>query len=137
MAIVELARAYETGTGVVQDVTRAASLYEQAAQDRPKYTSVYSPPVRLGGSGQMLLLPNLDGGPGDAEAKYRLGRMLIDGRGVARDKARGRVLTDAAIKQGFRPTPDQRSAATSCRSRNGPPQAGPARARFTVATITE
>lgn len=106
IAIVELGRAYEIGNGVSQDHARAAALYERAAQDRPKYTSIYSPPVRLGGSGQMLLLPNPDGGPGETEAKYRLGRMLVDGRGVARDEARGRALTDAAIKQGFRPTPD-------------------------------
>jgi TPR repeat protein len=109
MAIVQLARAYEMGMGVPQDAARAVSLYEQAVQDRPKYTSIYSPPVRLGGSGQMLLLPNPNGGPGDAEAKYRLGRMLIDGRGVARDEARGRALTDAATEQGFRPAENHRA----------------------------
>lgn len=103
IAIVELGRAYETGNGVLQDNAQAAALYERAAQDRPTYTSIYSPPVRLGGSGRMLLLPNPGGGPGDAEAKYRLGRMLIDGRGVAKDEVRGRALTDAAIKQGFQP----------------------------------
>lgn len=100
-AIVELARAYETGQGFASDERRAASLYEQAAQDRPTVTSIYSPPVRIGGSGQMMMLPNPDGGPGDPEAKYRLGRMLMEGRGVTQDKTRGQDLIEAAIRQGF------------------------------------
>lgn len=100
-AMVEFARALETGNGVPRDETRAAVLYDKAAQDQPTFTSVYSPPVRIGGSGQVILIPNAAGGPGDAAAKYWLGRMLIDGRGVSRDTVRGRTLIDAAIGQGY------------------------------------
>jgi len=102
-AMVELARALETGKGVTHDDVRAAALYEKAAQDRPAFTSIYSPPVRLGGAGQVMMIPNMDGGPGNAEAKYRLGHMLVEGRGIARDAERGRQLITEAERQGFQP----------------------------------
>lgn len=103
LAMVELARALETGEGVARDDVRAAALYEKAAQDRPAFTSIYSPPVRLGGSGQVTMIPNTDGGPGDAEAKYRLGQMLVEGRGIGQDVTRGQELMAAAQRQGFHP----------------------------------
>ncbi len=56
--MVELARALEIGSGVVRDDSRAAALYEKAAQGRPTFTSNYSPPVRLGGAGQVMMIPN-------------------------------------------------------------------------------
>lgn len=102
-AMVELARALETGEGVTRDDVRAAALYEKAAQDRPAFTSIYSPPVRLGGSGQVMMIPNADGGPGDAEAKYRLGQMLNEGRGIGQDVTRGQELMAAAQRLGFHP----------------------------------
>lgn len=103
IAMVELARALEMGNGVSRDEIRAAALYEKAVQDRPAFTSVYSPPARPGGSGQIMMIPDPDGGPGDAEAKYRLGQMLVEGRGVAQNVERGRELLAAADRQGFRP----------------------------------
>lgn len=102
-AMIELARALETGEGVTHDDVRAAALYEKAAQDRPAFTSIYSPPVRLGGPGQVVMIPNPDGGPGDAEAKYRLGQMLVEGRGIGQDVTRGQELMAAAQRQGFHP----------------------------------
>jgi TPR repeat protein len=101
--MVELARALEMGDGVVRDDVRAAALYEKTAQDRPAFTSIYAPPVRLGGSGRVIMIPNADGGPGDAETKYRLGRMLVEGRGIGQDIERGRKLMAAAQRQGFQP----------------------------------
>ncbi len=103
-AMVELARALEAGEGVARNHVRAAVLYENAAQDRPAFNSIYSPPVRLGGSGQVMMIPNTDGGPGDAEAKYRLGQMLVEGRGIGQDVARGQKLIEAAIQQGYTPS---------------------------------
>lgn len=102
-AMVELARALETGEGVTRDDVRAVALYEKAAEDRPAFTTIYSPPVRLGGSGQVMMIPNADGGPGNAEAKYRLGHMLNEGHGVGQDVVRGQELTAAAQRQGFHP----------------------------------
>lgn len=49
------------------------------------------------------MIPITDGGPGNAEAKYRLGHMLIEGRGIARDADRGRQLIAEAERQGFQP----------------------------------
>lgn len=103
VAMVELARALETGNGVVRDDVRAAALYEKAAQDRPAFTSIYAPPMRLGGSGQVMTIPNADGGPGNAEAKYRLGQMLVDGRGIGQDLARGWELMTDSRRQGLKP----------------------------------
>lgn len=102
-AMVELARALETGSGMARDDSRAVALYEKAAQDRPAFTSIYSPPVRLGGAGQVMMIPNTDGGPGNVEAKYRLGQMLVEGRGIARDADRGLQLIAEAERQGFQP----------------------------------
>lgn len=94
----------EAGEGVARDDVRAAVLYENAAQDRPAFNSIYSPPVRLGGSGQVMMIPNADGGPGDAEAKYRLGQMLVEERGIGQDVARGQKLIEAARQQGYTPS---------------------------------
>lgn len=42
----------------------AAALYKKAAQDRPTFTSIYFPPVRLGGAEQVMMIPNADAGWG-------------------------------------------------------------------------
>lgn len=99
-AQLQLARRYETGDGVAPDPGRAARLYRRAATTIPPATAVYSPPVRLGGSGQVMLLRNPNARPGLAEAKYRLGRMMLEGRGVERDERRGLSLIDEAARQG-------------------------------------
>jgi len=106
--IVELAKRYETGTGVQADLKRAVALYTRAAAAVQPTTAIYSPPVRVGGSGQMIFLPNSHAGPGSAEAQFRLGQMLIEGRGVPRDVERGRKLIERAAAQGF--SPAQRTA---------------------------
>lgn len=49
----------------------------------------------------MIFLPNANAGPGSAEAQLRLGQMLIEGRGIARDVERGRKLMARAAAQGF------------------------------------
>lgn len=36
-----------------------------------------------------MMIPNADCGPGDAEVKYRLGQMLVEGRGIGQDVAPG------------------------------------------------
>ena len=102
-AQVALAKRYETGDGVARDVARAVELYERAAISVPANTAIYSPPVKLGGSGRMLSLPNPNAGPGSAEAQYRLGRLLIEGRDVPRDVERGRSLIERAAKQDHAP----------------------------------
>lgn len=103
MAQVELAKRYEAGAEVTQDFKGAAVLYERAAAAAPPTTAIYSPPVTLGGRGRMLFLPNSNAGPGSAEAQYRLGRMMIEGRGVPKDLNRGRALLERSAKQGYQP----------------------------------
>lgn len=102
-AQVALAKRFETGDGVARDLARAVKLYEQAATGVPTNTAIYSPPVKLGGSGRVILVPNPNAGPGSAEAQYRLGRLLIEGRGVPRDAERGRSLIERSAKQGYAP----------------------------------
>jgi len=50
------------------------------------------------------MIPNADGRPGNAEAKHRLGRMLVEGRGTGQDVARGQKLIDAARQQNYIPS---------------------------------
>ena len=99
-AEIELARRYETGNGVPLDFARAATLYRRAAADIPRTTPLYSPPVRPGGSGRVILVQNPNARTGSAEARYRLGLMLIEGRGIAPDARRGRQLVERAAASG-------------------------------------
>lgn len=100
-----LGRFYEAGLGVAQDLGRAAALYAEAARAEPSTISLYSPPVTKGGAGQVIRVPNPNASPGLAEAKYRLGRMYLEGRGVPRDLGRGRKLIQEALAQGYLPPP--------------------------------
>lgn len=100
-AQLELGKRYELGLGVERDDERAAELYEAAAADIPKQTAIYTPPVRLQGRGQTMLIENPNAGDGLAEAKYRFGRMLIEGRGIDRDRRRGEKLQREALEMGF------------------------------------
>jgi TPR repeat protein len=106
-AQVLLAKRFETGDGVPRDPERAVALYERAATAVPLTTAIYSPPVTLGGRGQMLFLNNPNAGPGSAEAQYRLGRMLIEGRGTSADPERGRGLIERAARQGYAPATEK------------------------------
>ena len=93
----ELALMYEKGINVPRDEVRAAALYGRAAATMAAVTQVYAPPVRLGGSGSVMILPNPGATRGDPEAQYRLARMYLDGRGVSVDPDRARsLLTQAA-----------------------------------------
>ena len=102
-AQVELAKRYEAGDRVPLDLARAIALYERAATAIPPTTAIYSPPVSLGGRGQMIFLTNPNAGPGSAEAQYRLGRLLIEGLGVPKDVKRGTGLIERAAEQGYEP----------------------------------
>jgi TPR repeat protein len=106
-AQVALGRLYEAGDRVPRDVALAAALYERAATSIPPTTAIYSPPVTVGGRGQMLFLNNPNGGPGSAEAQYRLGRLMIEGRGIALDPKRGRALIERSAMQGYAPAIDE------------------------------
>lgn len=102
-AQVALAKRYEAGDGVPRDIKRAIALYELASTSVPPTTAIYAPPVKVGGRGQMLFLNNSNAGPGSAEAQYRLGRLLIEGRDVPQDSRRGRSLIERAAKQRYAP----------------------------------
>ncbi|TCM07474.1 Sel1 repeat-containing protein [Sphingomonas sp. PP-CC-3G-468] len=98
-----LAKRYEAGEGVPRDIKRAIALYELASTSVQPNTAIYSPPVKAGGNGQMLFLSNSIVGPGSAEAQYRLGQLLIEGRDVPQNFKRGRSLVERAAKQGYAP----------------------------------
>ncbi|WP_404338980.1 tetratricopeptide repeat protein [Sphingomonas sp. MMS12-HWE2-04] len=101
--MLELGKRYEEGLGVSQDPSRAAALYLKAATAIPATTPIYSPPVRRGGSGRVMFLTNPHAGPGLAEAKYRLGRLYLHGRGVKPNSDRGNALIREAASQGYAP----------------------------------
>jgi hypothetical protein len=94
---------YETGEGVAADPARAAKLYESAARDIAQLVTLNSPPTRSGrfgvtrASGLRPLPIAL------AEARYRLGQLYLDGRGVTQDRGIGRRLLIEAARQGYQP----------------------------------
>lgn len=103
LAQLELGRRFETGDGVAVDLKQAAHFYRVAAQDISGTTYVYSPPV--GKRGRSMVLPLRTGidQPGLAEAKYRLGLMYRDGRGMnANPQKAGRLISESRA-QGYLP----------------------------------
>lgn len=100
LAAFELGQRYELGDGVKRDPRRAAKLYKQAATFTSGTTYVYSPPVGKGGRGTVIPVRTGPDRPGLAEAKYRLGVMYLEGRGVRFDFPRGRKLIEEAAAQG-------------------------------------
>lgn len=99
-AQLELARRYEEGDGVARDSVRAAALYARAAATVPEAAAIYMPPATPGGSGRVLRIDNPGKKTGLPEASFRLGRMLLEGRGVSPDASRGRALIEDAAREG-------------------------------------
>jgi TPR repeat protein len=102
-AQVALAKRFEFGIGTERDLPRAVSLYAQAARNALSTIAIYSPPVTVGGHGRVLLLNNPRAAPGSAEAQYRLGLLLIEGKGAQRNLKRGSALVAQAIRRGYDP----------------------------------
>jgi hypothetical protein len=102
-AALELGRQYEEGSGVPQDMQRAAQLYRFAASFTSGTTYIYSPPVRKGGSGRVMPLRVGMDQPGLPEAKYRLALLHLRGTGVKFDVKRAIKLLNEAATQGYAP----------------------------------
>lgn len=102
-AQLELGRRYEAGRGVKRDWKRAAGLYKAAAAYSSGTIWVYSPPVGKHGRGQTIPVRIGMDQAGLAEAKYRLGLMYLEARGVRYSFDRGRELLEEAAKQGHHP----------------------------------
>jgi TPR repeat protein len=98
----ELAKAYEDGSGVTQDLKRAAELYRAAAAFQSGTTYVYSPGVGNARGGVIPIRIGSDQ-PGLPEAKYRLGMMYRMGRGVERDEKKAASLIEQSLKDGYVP----------------------------------
>ncbi|MBK2451742.1 tetratricopeptide repeat protein [Escherichia coli] len=98
----ELGKRYESGRGVEVDLKKAAELYRSAAISSDGRFTTYSPPATLGGTGQVT---TFNGSPrvGLPEARYRLGLMYLDGRGVRSDVPRGWRLVEEAAASGWEP----------------------------------
>jgi TPR repeat protein len=94
---------YEKGEGVVADPVRAARLYAQAEQTISRLVTLNSPPVRSGKFGVTRMSGSRPLPVALAEARYRLGRMYLDGRGVKRDRGYGRRLLMDSARQDYAP----------------------------------
>ncbi len=97
-----LAKAYENGTGVAQDFTRAAELYRAASSYSSGVTYIYSPAVG-NARGQVIPVKTAPDQPGLPEADYRLGLMYRLGKGVDRDEKRALDLIERSVKRGYVP----------------------------------
>lgn len=94
---------YEKGEGVAADPVRAARLYAQAERTIVRLVTLNSPPVRSGQFGTTRMSGNRPLPPALAEARYRLGRLYWDGRGVKQDRGYGRRLLIDSARQDYEP----------------------------------
>lgn len=99
-AALALGRRHALGAGVKKDVRRAAKLYRQAASFTAGTTYVYSPPVGKNGRGTVIPVRTGPDRVGLPDAKFRLGVMYLEGRGVGFDFAKGRKLLEEAADGG-------------------------------------
>lgn len=94
---------YETGDGVPADPARAARLYARAERTIALLVTLNSPPTRSGRFGMTRPSGNRPPPLALAEARYRLGRLYWDGRGVKQDRGYGRRLLIEAGQQNYEP----------------------------------
>lgn len=100
LAQLELGKRYEEGLGVPATPKRAASLYAAAAADTSGTTYIYSPAVGRESAGRVIPMRMGPDRPGLPEAKYRLGRLYIEGRGVPLSVRKGMQLLQMAADAG-------------------------------------
>jgi TPR repeat protein len=94
---------YEKGEGVPADPTRAARLYAQAERTITRLVMLNSPPTRSGRFSVTRMSGNRPLPVALAEARYRLGRLYLDGRGVKKDRGYGRRLLIDSARQDYAP----------------------------------
>ena len=94
---------YEAGEGVAADPARAARLYAQAERTIALLVTLNSPPTRAGRFGVTRMSGNRPPPVALAEARYRLGKLYWDGRGVKQDRGYGRRLLIEAGQQNYEP----------------------------------
>lgn len=100
LAQLELGVAFEEGQGVAVDLKRAASLYRSAAAPISGTTYIYSPPVGKEKAGRVIPVRVGPDRPGLVEAKVRLARLYLAGRGVKLDRNRAAALLGQAARAG-------------------------------------
>ena len=96
----EVGLAYETGTGVAADPVAAAKWYRKAARYDSGTISVFAEPSgdeRFGTPLDVRIGPLLEG---NADAKYRLGLMYLEGRGVVQSRIKAKRWLKRAARQG-------------------------------------
>lgn len=95
-----LGEQYEQGSALVEaDQEKAFKLYMQAATDDPTRTSIYVAGIK-DNPGTVMSFANPGARPGLPEAKYRVGRMYFEGRGVKQSTRRATRWMKQAAKRG-------------------------------------
>ena len=94
---------YEKGEGVAADPARAAQLYARAERTITRLVMLNSPPTRSGRFSVTRMSGNRPLPIALAEARYRLGRLYWDGRGVKKDRGYGRRLLIDSARQDYAP----------------------------------
>lgn len=98
----EVGLAYETGAGVTADPEAAAKWYRKAARYDSGTTSLFAPPTaggreKFGTALEVRIGPELEG---LAAAKYRLGLLYLEGRGVVQSRKKAKSWLRRAARQG-------------------------------------
>ncbi len=102
-AMLELAKRLEAGRDMPVDLAAAAYWYGRAAGIVQPLGPNSVPTIWANGRLLTALAPAELRGVPSAEARYRLGQMYLDGRGVKRDPARGARLIETARARGYSP----------------------------------
>jgi hypothetical protein len=102
-AQVTLARAYETGAGLPQDMKMAVEWYRRAAAPKTGKMPVYVAPVGNQKYGNVMMLDSGTETPGDAWAQFRLGEIYLAGKGVRQSDRRARKWLRRSAAQGYDP----------------------------------
>lgn len=100
-AQLELGKRYSDGRGAPQDHAKAAHWLARAAGLVPPDASVPEIVFTPDGTVTAMFRPDALKGPASAEARYRLGRLYLEGKGVRRRPEYGRKLMETAVKQGL------------------------------------
>ena len=99
-ALLWMGEQFEKGSSLIEvNYKKAFQLYEQAATDDPTRTSIYVPGIN-GAPGRVMSFDNPSAKPGLAEAKYRLGLMYAEGRGVVQSTKKAVRWMERAARMG-------------------------------------
>lgn|GEM_PF-4409560 len=101
-ALLKLGRRYEDGIGVPQNLRRALDLYRRSSANTQEDRIIFLAKPRDGQEPGWVYKGSLHPLSQDSlNARYRIGLMYLEGRGVKQDTKRGTLIMEALAKLGW------------------------------------